>query len=108
MSVTLQLDEEIDLSRGDMLVSPDHLPKVSRKIPMRGVVWLHGDIPRIGPHLSRKTHRSADQDPGAPTSAIVSTSILWRKKPATRLEMNEIGSVEFETHVPLFLRSLLK
>jgi len=64
MSVTLQLDEEIDLSRGDMLVSPGQLPNVSRKFHA-SVVWLTVP-PRIGPHLSRQTHRSPDKNPGAP------------------------------------------
>jgi sulfate adenylyltransferase subunit 1 len=100
MSVTLQLDEEIDLSRGDMLVSPDHLPKVSRKFHAR-VVWLHGTSLELGrtylvKHTARQTkirvlrirHR-------------VNVNTL-ANEPATHLEMNEIGSVEFETHVPLF------
>ncbi len=41
MSVNLQLEDEIDLSRGDMLVSPENGPRVSRRFRAM-VVWLHG------------------------------------------------------------------
>jgi len=100
MSVTLQLDEEIDLSRGDMLVSPDHLPRVSRKFHA-SVVWLHGASLEVGrtylvKHTARQTKIRALR-----IRHHVNVNTLAHE-PATRLEMNEIGSVAFETHVPLF------
>ena len=100
MSVTLQLDEEIDLSRGDMLVSPRHLPNVSRKFHA-SVVWLHGTALELGrtclvKHTSRQTKIRALH---IRHRVNVNT---FAEEPATRLEMNEIGSVDFETHVPLF------
>jgi sulfate adenylyltransferase subunit 1 len=100
MSVTLQLEEEIDLSRGDMLVSPDELPTVSRKFHAR-IVWLHGAALELGKtylvkHTVRQTKIRALR-----IRHRVNTNTL-ASEPATRLEMNEIGLVEFETHVPLF------
>src|SRR6202171_1917936 len=100
MSVTLQLDEEIDLSRGDMLVSPGRLPNISRKFYAR-VVWLHGaplelDRTYLVKHTVRQTKIRALH-----IRHRVNINTL-ASEPATRLEMNEIGSVEFETHVPLF------
>jgi sulfate adenylyltransferase subunit 1 len=100
MSVALQLDEEIDLSRGDMLVSPDDLPSVSRKFHAR-VVWLHGAALELGKtylvkHTVRQTKIRALH-----IHHRVNVNTLAEER-ATRLGMNEIGSVEFETHVPLF------
>ena len=100
MSVTLQLEEEIDVSRGDMLVSPDHQPCVSRKFHAM-VVWLHSTPLELGrTYLVKHTVRQ---------TKIRALRIRHRvdvntlaQEPASRLEMNEIGSVEFETHVPLF------
>src|SRR6266849_4862707 len=40
MSVTLKLEDEIDLSRGDMLVPADGLPHVSQRF-VATVVWMH-------------------------------------------------------------------
>jgi sulfate adenylyltransferase large subunit len=100
MSVALQLDEEIDLSRGDMLVSPDDLPAVSRRF-LASVVWLHGSALELGrtylvKHTARQTKIRALH---IRHRVNVNTLAL---EPATRLEMNEIGSVEFDAHVPLF------
>jgi bifunctional enzyme CysN/CysC len=100
MSVTLQLDDEIDLSRGDMLVSPDDPATVSRKFHAR-VVWLYGAPLELGKtYLVKHTVRQ---------TKIRALHICHRvdvntlaERPATQLHMNEIGSVEFETHVPLF------
>jgi sulfate adenylyltransferase subunit 1 len=100
MSVTLQLDEEIDLSRGDMLVSSDDLPAVSRRF-LASLVWLHGSPLELGrtylvKHTARQTKIRALR-----IRHRVNVNTL-AQEPAARLEMNEIGSVEFETHVPLF------
>jgi bifunctional enzyme CysN/CysC/sulfate adenylyltransferase subunit 1 len=100
MSVTLQLDDEIDLSRGDMLVSPDQLPSVSRKFHAR-VVWLHDAPLALGrtylvKHTVRQTKIRALH-----IRHRVNVNTLAEEH-ATRLEMNEIGLVEFESHVPLF------
>jgi bifunctional enzyme CysN/CysC/sulfate adenylyltransferase subunit 1 len=100
MSVTLQLDEEIDLSRGDMLVSLDERPAVSRKF-LASVVWLHGSALEMGrtylvKHTARQTKIRALR-----IRHRVNINTLAEES-ASRLEMNEIGSLEFETHVPLF------
>ena len=100
MSVTLQLDDEIDLSRGDMLVSQGDPPTVSRKFLAR-VVWLHDAPLEFGrTYLVKHTVRQ---------TKIRALRIRHRvdvntlaEQPATQLHMNEIGSVVFETHVPLF------
>jgi bifunctional enzyme CysN/CysC len=40
MSVTLRLEDEVDCSRGDMLVKPDNRPRVARSFEA-DLVWLH-------------------------------------------------------------------
>ena len=100
MSVTVQLEDEIDLSRGDMLVSPQHGPRVSKKFRSM-VVWLHGTPLEVGrtylvKHTARQTKLRALQ-----IGHRVNINTL-EKEPATQLNMNDIASVEFEAHVPLF------
>src|SRR5258708_14942422 len=46
MSVTVTLEDEIDLSRGDMLVSPAQPPRVSRHFDAM-VVWLDRKSTRL-------------------------------------------------------------
>src|SRR5204863_10025121 len=40
MSVTVCLEDEIDVGRGDMLVPPSHPPHVTSRIDAR-IVWMH-------------------------------------------------------------------
>src|SRR5438046_3183828 len=99
MSVTLQLDEEIDLSRGDMLVSPDRMLKVSRNFHA-SVVWLHGTPLELGrtylvKHTARQTKIRALRIRHRVTVNTLAT------EPATRLKLNAIGSGDFDTHGPL-------
>jgi bifunctional enzyme CysN/CysC/sulfate adenylyltransferase subunit 1 len=83
-----------------MLVSPDQLPSVSRKFHAR-VVWLHDAPLAFGrtylvKHTVRQTKIRALH-----IRHRVNVNTLAEEH-ATRLEMNEIGLVEFESHVPLF------
>ena len=39
-SVTIRLEDEIDISRGDMIVKPDNLPRVTRRFDAH-IVWMH-------------------------------------------------------------------
>src|SRR5467141_1783124 len=100
MSVTLELEDEIDLSRGDMLVSPKNGPRVSRRLRAM-VVWLHVSPLEVGrtylaKHTARQTKIRALQ-----IRHRVNVNTLEQEE-ATQLSMNDIASVEFEAHVPLF------
>jgi sulfate adenylyltransferase large subunit len=100
MPVTLQLEDEIDLSRGDMLVSPENGPRVSRRFRAM-LVWLHATPLEVGQtylvkHTSRQTRIRALQ-----IRHRVNVNTLDQEQ-ANELNMNEIASVEFEAHVPLF------
>jgi sulfate adenylyltransferase subunit 1 len=103
MSVTLQLEDEIDLSRGDMLVSPEYGPRVSRRFRAM-VVWLHEAPLEVGraylvKHTARQTRIRALQ-----IRHRVNVNTLEQEL-ATQLNMNDIASVDFEAHVPLFFDS---
>ncbi len=103
MSVTLQLDKEIDLSRGDMLVSPAHPPGISRQFRAM-VVWLHPTPLELGrTFLVKHTTRLTKVRP-VHFHHRVNVNTLEQER-ATRLEMNEIGSIDFESHLPLFFDS---
>jgi len=100
MSVTVQLQDEIDLSRGDMLVTPQNPPSVARKFRAM-TVWLHESPLEVGKsylvkHTARQTKIRAL---GIRHRVNVNT---LAHEPAAQLKMNEIAAVDFEAHVPLF------
>src|SRR5436190_6506172 len=100
MSVTVKLEDEIDLSRGDMLVSPSAPPEVSRRFEAM-VVWFDPrplELNRV--YLVKHTGRQVK----AKATLIryrVNVNTLAHT-PADQLEMNGIAAVEFETSEPLF------
>ena len=100
MSVTLTLEDEIDLSRGDMLVSPAHPPRVSRHFDAM-VVWFNAEPTEPGKsyllkHTSRTVRAKALQ-----FRYRVNVNTL-AQEPVSSLHMNDIAYVEFETVSPLF------
>jgi sulfate adenylyltransferase large subunit len=100
MSVTLRLRDEIDLSRGDMLVAAKGVPHVARKFSAM-LVWLHAEPLEAGKtyvvkHTARQTKIRATS-----IRHRVNVNTLAREN-TTELQMNEIALVEFEANVALF------
>jgi bifunctional enzyme CysN/CysC/sulfate adenylyltransferase subunit 1 len=99
-SVVLKLGSEIDLSRGDLLVSPNRPPHISKRFAAM-VVWLHETpLELYRSYLAKHTGRQVK---------VKATRISYRvdvnqltEHPANRLEMNEIASVEFEASQALY------
>jgi bifunctional enzyme CysN/CysC/sulfate adenylyltransferase subunit 1 len=103
MSVTLKLADEIDLSRGDMLVRPDSLPYVAKRFEAT-VVWMHAQPLAVGHnYLIKQTSR---QVRGRVTRIIHVVDIQsLQPEQAEQLQMNDIATVEVETSSPLFFDS---
>jgi sulfate adenylyltransferase subunit 1 len=102
-SVTLELEDEIDVSRGDMLVSPDAQPSVSRSFSAM-VVWLNEKpLELTRTYLAKHTTRQTKAQVSRIRSRVdVNT---FDQRPARTLEMNGIALVELETSNPLFFDS---
>jgi sulfate adenylyltransferase large subunit len=100
MSVTLTLEDEIDLSRGDMLVSPAHPPRVSRHFDAM-VVWFNAEPAEPGKsYLLKHTSRTV-RAKALKIHYRVNVNTLVQE-PVGSLQMNDIAYVEFETVSPLF------
>jgi sulfate adenylyltransferase large subunit len=103
MSVTVQLEDEIDLSRGDMLVGPAGAPQVSRNVPAM-VVWLHPKPMELGQTYIVK--HGVRQTRGKATGVRYRVNVnTLGQETAQQLEMNDIACVDFETSTPLFFDS---
>src|SRR5579859_5156624 len=100
-SITLQLENEIDLSRGDMLVSPSKLPATSRTFSA-AVVWLQSEPLRVERALLLKQTTRLVKARIRRIRHRINVNTL-QNEPAEQLEMNCIAEVEVETNQPLFL-----
>ena len=103
MSVTVCLEDELDIGRGDMLAHPASLPHVSRQFEA-AVVWMAAEpLRRDAPYLVKHTTQQAR----AKVVRVVhrlNVNTLARED-ADELGLNEIGAVVVETAGPLFFDS---
>jgi len=100
MSVTICLEDEIDISRGDMLVPPSHPPHVARRLDAR-VVWMHEQPLEIGRNYLLK-HTTQTVRVTVDTLRYRVNINSLEKESAAGLGLNEIGAVVIECHGPLF------
>jgi sulfate adenylyltransferase large subunit len=100
MSVTVLIEDEIDIGRGDMLVPPHTAPQISRRIDAT-VVWMNQkglDLERT--YLLKHTTQTVRATVNSLHYRVNIGSL--EHEPAATLNLNEIGSVNIETHRPLF------
>ncbi len=105
-AVTITLQDEIDISRGDMLVAPNNAPPLENAVEAM-VVWFDGEALVPGKqYLVKHTTRQ--------TAAAV-TDIRYRinvadlhREPATTLKMNEVGRIRIECARPLAVDAYTK
>jgi sulfate adenylyltransferase subunit 1 (EFTu-like GTPase family) len=99
-SVTITLQDEVDISRGDMLVAEDQRPAAGTEFQAT-LVWMHSEP--LDPHkiyVLKHTTKTVR----ARVSQIryrVDINTL-EHSPAGKLDLNEIGAVDVKTTLPLF------
>ncbi len=100
LGVTLRLEDEIDISRGDMIVHPDNLPHVGRRFDAM-LVWMSErplDAKRsyLVKHTTQYVRANVDD-----VAWQLDLETLERVEGKT-LSLNDIGRVRVHTHRPLF------
>ena len=99
-SVVLKLEDEIDLSRGEMLVSPAAPPAVSRHFAAM-LVWLNEKPLQVNQSYLLK-HAGRQVKAKATCIRFCIDVNQLTEHVADELEMNGIAFVEFESSSPLF------
>jgi bifunctional enzyme CysN/CysC len=102
MSVTLLLEDDLDISRGDMICRPHNQPQVTQDVQAM-VAWM-ADAPVLTPrsrlivkHTTR-TVKAMVRD----VSYRLDVNSLHRDESAERLGLNEIGRVALRLTQPIF------
>ncbi|MCC6393770.1 MAG: sulfate adenylyltransferase subunit CysN [Bryobacterales bacterium] len=100
MSITVTLEDERDISRGDMLVHPERQPYVARRFEAN-LVWMTEDPLAAGRSLLLK-HTA--QQVSVRVHSIESRLDIhtMERKPAAALSLNDIGSVRIDASRPIF------
>ena len=99
-SVTLVLEHDIDVSRGDTIVDPEALPGSGTDLHAK-ICWLHPrPLQRGKKYFLKHTSRTVQ----AAVTAIehrINISTLEPESEAQELGMNDIGEVRLKTSAPL-------
>src|SRR4051812_18761323 len=98
-AITVTLDEEVDLSRGDLLVTPDSGVNVSSAFTSM-LVWMHSEPLELNKlYILKHTTRTVRARIKAIHHRVdVNT---FAKLDASTLHMNDIARVELQTTLPL-------
>jgi sulfate adenylyltransferase subunit 1 len=107
MSVSMTLEDEIDISRGDMIVHSDNQPEVTQEIDVM-ICWLHPKppVPRAKyyvQHTSREARTIIKE-----VTYKMNINTLEHITENLEIQMNEIARVRLRTTQPLFVDSYRK
>jgi bifunctional enzyme CysN/CysC len=98
--VVIRLEDEIDISRGDMLVSPTQPPTVERHVEAM-VVWMaEQPLDMRKAYLIKHCSRYVRTDIRRVEYKVNLDSMAHEK--ATQLQLNDIGLVKLTTHRPIY------
>jgi sulfate adenylyltransferase subunit 1 len=103
MSVTLTLEDEIDISRGDMIASAQQPPEVARQFDAT-VVWMHQQpMAQDRSYWLKHTAQTIPAEIRSTRHRINITTL--EREPADTLGLNEIGVLRIETSRPIYFDS---
>ena len=100
-AVTLTMEDEIDISRGDLLVHADNVPQVTDSFEAM-LVWM-AEEPML-PGKKYDIKRATSYVPGSIASIVNKVDVnTLEEGPASALQLNEIGKVKVSLDAPIAL-----
>ena len=100
MSVTVRLEDDVDVSRGDMIARVNNAPKPSQDIDAM-VCWMTNEPVRPGQKLAIKHTTRGGRAMVKDVLYRLDINTLHRDQDTRELGLNEIGRVQLRTTVPL-------
>ncbi len=100
MSVTVRLEDDVDVSRGDMICRPQNAPKPSQDIDAM-ICWMTNEPLRPRQKLAIKQTTRTGRALVKEIQYRLDVNTLHRDKETGELGLNEIGRVPLRTTTPL-------
>ena len=100
MSVTVRLEDDVDVSRGDMICRPQNAPKPSQNIDAM-ICWMTNEPLRPRQKLAIKHTTRMGRALVKDIQYRLDVNTLHRDQETKELGLNEIGRVQLRTTVPL-------
>ena len=100
MSVTIRLEDDVDVSRGDMIARPKNAPKPSQDIDAM-ICWMTTEPLKPRQKLAIKHTTRVGRAMVKDIQYRLDVNSLHRDQETKELALNEIGRVQLRTTVPL-------
>jgi sulfate adenylyltransferase subunit 1 len=107
MSVTIQLEDDVDISRGDMLVREHNQPEVGRDMDIM-ICWLNEKKLVVGGKYAIKHTTHDDRCVIKEIQYKININTLHRIEDDKNIGLNDIGRISIRTTRPLFFDNYLK
>jgi len=107
MSVTITLEDEIDISRGDMLAKPNNIPEIGQDIELMICWFSEKKLQPRGKYLIKHTSRDA-RCLVKEVRYKVNINTLHKVEDDIDIEFNDIARSQIRTTQPLFYDSYSK
>jgi sulfate adenylyltransferase subunit 1 len=107
MAVTITLEDEIDIARGDMLAKPNNKPEVGQEIDLM-ICWM-GDKP-MNPKGKYLLKHTTNEVRAMITETLYKVDIntLHKLEEDKAIEFNDIARIKLKTAKPLMYDSYKK
>ena len=100
MSVTVLLDGELDISRGDVICRPHNQPSVAQDLDVM-VCWMSEQPLRTGMKLALKHTTRTARAMVKQIQYRVDVNTMHREEADDQLQLNEVGRLRLRSTVPL-------
>jgi bifunctional enzyme CysN/CysC len=100
MSVTIRLEDNLDISRGDLLCDPDNPPVTARRLEAT-VCWMSDRPLRAGARLAVKQTTRSSRAIVEEIRSVLDVALLEGDESRHELALNDIGTVSLRLSAPL-------
>ncbi len=107
MSVSITLEDDIDISRGDMIAKPDNQPQTGQDIDLM-ICWLNQQPLQLNGKYTIKHTTKEARCIVKEIKYKVDINTLHRKEDDFEIGLNDIGRIKIRTTVPLFFDNYKK
>jgi sulfate adenylyltransferase subunit 1 len=107
MSVTMTLDRDVDISRGDMIIRENNVPSIAQDIDVM-ICWMNSTKLQVG---GKYAIRHTVKDARCIVKEIrykVDINTLHRNEEDKDINMNDIARINIKTTVPLYFDAYRK
>jgi bifunctional enzyme CysN/CysC len=102
LSVSILLEDEVDISRGDMICRPHNQPTITSDVDAM-VCWMADRPLEVGGRYAIKHTTRSGRAIIGDVRYRMDVNTLHRDESASSLELNEIGRIQLRTSAPLLV-----